>query len=47
MIEKNVNLDWYPSNFIDFNDTLYYIDYEISPYEDKWTFENWGINYWK
>ena len=47
MREKNVNLDWYPSNFIDFNDTLYYIDYEISPYEDKWTFENWGINYWK
>ena len=47
MRKRSVNLDWYPSNFIDYNNALYYIDYEISPYEDKWSFENWGIAYWK
>ena len=47
MKERSVNLDWYPSNFIDYNNALYYIDYEISPYEEKWSFENWGVHYWK
>ena len=47
MRKRSVNLDWYPSNFIDYNNALYYIDYEISPYEDRWSFENWGIAYWK
>ena len=47
MKERSVNLDWYPSNFIDYNNDLYYIDYEISPYEEKWSFENWGVHYWK
>ena len=47
MKERSVNLDWYPSNCIDYNIALYYIDYEISPYEDRWSFENWGIAYWK
>ena len=47
MKEKGVNLDWYPSNFVEHKDTLYYIDYEISPYEEKWSFENWGVGYWK
>lgn len=46
MRKKSVNLDWFPSNFIYYSNSLYYIDYEISPYEDKWSFENWGINYW-
>ena len=47
MKERSVNLDWYPSNFIDYNNALYYIDYEISPYDEKWSFENWGVHYWK
>lgn len=47
MKERGVNLDWYPSNFIDYKGSLYYIDYEISPYEDKWSFENWGVFHWK
>ena len=47
MRKRSVNLDWYPSNFIDYNNALYYIDYEISPYEEKWSFENWGVHYWK
>ena len=47
MKERSVNLDWYPSNFIEYNNALYYIDYEISPYDEKWSFENWGVHYWK
>lgn len=43
---KNLNIDYYPTNFIPQNDVLYYIDYECNGYMDEWNFENWGIKYW-
>ena len=42
----NKNIDYFPTNFIVQNGRLYYIDYEINDYTEKWNFENWGINYW-
>lgn len=42
----NLNIDYYPTNFIVNNDDLYYVDYECNIYDRKWNFENWGIKYW-
>ena len=41
-----LNIDYFPTNFIPWNDKLYYIDYECNAYSDEWNFENWGIRYW-
>ena len=41
-----LNIDYFPTNFIPQNGTLYYIDYECNPYDPKWSFENWGKAYW-
>lgn len=41
-----LNIDYYPTNFIDTPDGLYYIDYECNTYSDEWNFENWGSKYW-
>lgn len=43
---NNLNIDWYPTNFIVQNGMLYYVDYECNQYMDEWSFENWGIKYW-
>ena len=43
---NNLNIDWYPTNFIVQNGTLYYVDYECNQYMDEWSFENWGSKYW-
>ena len=42
----NLNIDYFPTNFIPRGDVLYYVDYECSPYMQKWDFEHWGIAYW-
>ena len=42
----NLNIDYYPTNFIVLNDDLYYIDYECTIYDERWNFENWGKKYW-
>ena len=42
-----LNIDYYPTNFIDRDGTLYYIDYECNEYSDEWNFENWGIKHWR
>ena len=42
----NTNIDYYPTNFIVRNGTLYYIDYECNDYMEKWDFEHWGKQYW-
>ena len=44
--QNNVNLDYFPSNFVIQQQKLWYIDYEYNPYSDDWDFENWGIYYW-
>lgn len=45
--DRNINIDYYPTNFIPYNGELYYIDYECNHYDEKWDFDNWGIQYWK
>ncbi len=41
-----LNIDYYPTNFISASGSLFYIDYECNPYDEKWDFEHWGIKYW-
>ena len=41
-----LNIDYYPTNFVVQEGTLFYIDFECNPYMDQWNFENWGIGYW-
>ncbi|MBQ3156667.1 MAG: hypothetical protein IJB81_07035 [Clostridia bacterium] len=41
-----LNIDYFPTNFIVQNGSLFYIDYECNDYMDEWNFENWGIKYW-
>ena len=41
-----LNIDYYPTNFVVREDTLYYIDYECNEFMDEWSFERWGIQYW-
>lgn len=42
----NTNIDYFPTNFIPNNGTLYYVDYECNDYMEEWNFENWGVSYW-
>lgn len=42
----NTNIDYFPTNFVLQDGTLYYIDYECNGYMDEWNFENWGVKYW-
>lgn len=42
----NLNIDYFPTNFVLQENLLYYIDYECNNYMDEWNFENWGIKYW-
>ena len=44
--KTGLNIDYFPTNFVVQNETLYYIDYECNPYMEEWSFENWGIKYW-
>lgn len=43
---NNIQIDYFPSNFIRKNKTWYYIDYECNPYSNEWNFTNWGIYFW-
>ena len=40
---SRLNIDYFPTNFIERHGVLYYVDYECSRYSDEWNFENWGI----
>ena len=42
----HTNIDYYPTNFILYQEKLFYIDYECNAYMDEWNFENWGKQYW-
>ena len=42
----DTNIDYFPTNFVVWQEKLYYIDYECNRYEEKWDFEHWGIQYW-
>ena len=41
-----LNIDYYPTNFVPRDGTLYYIDYECNAYMEQWDFEHWGAQYW-
>jgi TP53 regulating kinase and related kinases len=43
---NNINIDYYPSNFVYNGKDVFYIDYEMNPYSEDWNFRNWGIYYW-
>ncbi len=42
----NLNIDFFPTNFVFNRGTLYYIDYECNDYSEEWNFQNWGVKYW-
>lgn len=42
-----LNIDYYPTNFVVQDGLIYYIDYECNPYDERWSFEVWGIEHWK
>ena len=44
--EQNLNIDYYPANFIVQNDKLYYIDYECNTYMEEYSYQVWGRQYW-
>lgn len=46
LYKHNLNIDYFPTNFVVNNDVLYYVDYECNTYMDEWNFENWGIKYY-
>ncbi|MCL1963568.1 MAG: serine/threonine-protein kinase [Firmicutes bacterium] len=43
LYSNHVNIDYFPTNFMERQGVLYYVDYECSNYSDEWNFENWGI----
>jgi len=40
---NQLNIDYFPTNFIERHGVLCYVDYECNRYSDEWNFENWGI----
>ncbi len=42
-----LNIDYYPTNFVVWEGSLYYVDYECSGYMEQWDFEHWGCRYWE
>ena len=43
---NQLNIDYFPTNFVVQNGLLWYIDYECNDYMDQWNFDNWGLRYW-
>lgn len=43
---NNMNIDYFPTNFVLQGQRLYYIDYECNGYMEQWDFEHWGLKYW-
>ena len=43
---SGLNIDYYPTNFVLQDGAIYYIDYECNTYDDKWSFDGWGIQHW-
>lgn len=44
--QAGLNIDYFPTNFVVCDETLFYVDYECNAYDPRWNFENWGNNYW-
>ena len=41
-----LNIDYYPTNFVVQSGQLWYIDYECNAYDERWSFETWGLAHW-
>jgi len=46
LFDSNMNIDYFPTNFVVHNGELFYIDFECNQYMEEWNFENWGMKYW-
>ena len=46
LYSANLNIDYFPTNFVVREGKLYYIDFECNEYQSQWDFENWGNKYW-
>ena len=46
LYREEINIEYFPTNFILQDGILYYVDYECNAYMEEWNFENWGIRYW-
>ena len=42
----DTNIDYFPTNFVVWQELLYYIDFECNDYMQQWDFEHWGRLYW-
>ncbi len=42
----NMNIGYFPTNFIVRDQRLFYIGYECNPYKPKWNLPNWDLYYW-
>ena len=42
----NTNIDYFPTNFVDRDGMLFYVDYECNGYMEQWDFDHWGKTYW-
>lgn len=47
LYNANLNIDYFPTNFILAQGKLYYVDYECNAYMEQWDFEHWGKTYWR
>ncbi len=43
---NGLNIDYFPTNFVVQDETLFYVDYECNAYMEQWDFAHWGIAYW-
>jgi hypothetical protein len=46
LYSADLNIDYYPTNFVVCDGRLFYIDFECNGYMEQWNFENWGCKYW-
>ena len=44
--KAGLNIDYFPTNFVVRDNTIWYVDYECNDYSEEWNFENWGSRYW-
>ena len=42
----DMNIDYFPTNFVVCGGKLSYVDYECNSYQQQWDFAHWGIAYW-
>ncbi len=43
----DLNIDYYPTNFVLQDKKLWFVDYECNPYDAQWHFQHWGLQYWQ